>query len=132
MANELPPNREQGEVHFLKLMAEELRKAEYPPGSTFRRESMLYVFKKFRIAYGPMYSDRYLKSKIKQLFKKYREFSVLMSEDEIYWDKQNNIVYGNDKLLREKYKARYRAGAYLGEENYDLMCEIFESGVKFE
>ncbi|GFQ03577.1 hypothetical protein PHJA_002501500 [Phtheirospermum japonicum] len=104
MAYVLPPHREHGEAHFLKLMAEEIENGGYTPGSTFRHESMLYVFRKFRIVYGPIYSDRFLKMKVKQLKKRYQEFSELMSQDEIYWNKQNNVVYGNMKLLSEKYK----------------------------
>ncbi|GFQ06431.1 hypothetical protein PHJA_002825300 [Phtheirospermum japonicum] len=66
MANVLPSYRGQSEVQFLKLMmAEEIENCEYTPGPTFRQESMLYVFKKYRIVCVPIYSDRFLKMKIK-------------------------------------------------------------------
>ncbi|GER54220.1 CCR4-NOT transcription complex subunit 7 [Striga asiatica] len=123
--------RGNGEFHFLKMMAREIEKAEYPPGSTFRRESMLNVFRKFRILFGPIYSDRYLKMKIKSLKKKYQEFSELLNQENIFWNKQNNIVYGNDQLLNERYRARYRNGVFIGERNYDLMRDVYDSGINF-
>ncbi|KAL3628292.1 hypothetical protein CASFOL_027338 [Castilleja foliolosa] len=132
MDNVLPPNRGDGETHFLNLMAEEMENGGYTPGTTFKRESMLYVFRKFRRVYGPIFSDRFLKTKFKKLKTRYQEFSVLMSHDDIYWNKQNNVISGNENLLREKYRARYRHGVYLGECNYDLMRQIFEVGVSFE
>ncbi|GFQ01750.1 hypothetical protein PHJA_002318900 [Phtheirospermum japonicum] len=106
MTNIFPPYRGQGEVHFLKLMAEEIENGGYAPGLTFRSESMLCVFRKFRIVCCPIYSDCFLKIKIKQIKKKYQEFSELMSQDAIYWNKKNNVVYGNMKLLSEKYNVK--------------------------
>ncbi|KAL3628229.1 hypothetical protein CASFOL_027275 [Castilleja foliolosa] len=161
MDNVLPPNRGDGETHFLKLMAEEMENGGYTPGTTFKHESMLYVFRKFRRVYGPIFSDRFLKTKFKKLKTRYQEFSVLMSHDDIYWNKQSNVISGDENLLREKYRvkndcfywlqcptyllidlnkqsdlaplqARYRHGVYLGECNYDLMRQIFEVGVSFE
>ncbi|KAL6559201.1 hypothetical protein OROHE_006570 [Orobanche hederae] len=132
MANIPPAYSGQGEFYFLKMMAEELEKGGYTPGSTFKRESQLYVFRKFRIAFGPIYSDRFLKMKIKYLKKKHKDFSELLSQEGIYWNMEDNVVYGNEELLSKKYKCRYRDGVYHGEQYYDLMRQIFESGVKFE
>ncbi|KAK6139928.1 hypothetical protein DH2020_026304 [Rehmannia glutinosa] len=128
MANLLPPYIGQGEFYFLKMIAEEIEKG-YKPGSTFKPESQLYVFTKFRAAFGPFYPDRFLKYKIKQLKKRYQDFSELLSQNGINWNKKKNVVYGNEKLLRETYKGRY---AKAGEKNFDLMCQVFESGVMFE
>ncbi|CAA0837841.1 Unknown protein [Striga hermonthica] len=124
--------RGRGEYYFLKVMAEEIEKADYPPGATFSQESMLCVFRNFRSIFGPIFSDRCLKQKIKSLKKKYKDFSELLKEDNILWDKQNNIVYSNDELLSVKYKGRYKNGVFHGEPNYDLMCAVFERGINFE
>ncbi|KAI3471823.1 hypothetical protein Pfo_028476 [Paulownia fortunei] len=131
MANIAPAYRGQGEFQFLKMMAEEIEKG-YTPGSTFRPESQLHVYRKFRAAFGPIYSDRFLKSRFKHLKKRYQEFSELLNQEGIYWNKKSNLVYGNEKLLREQYKGRYKNGGYFGEQNFELMCQIFESGVKFK
>lgn len=103
MANVQPAYRGQGEFQFLKMMAEELEKG-YTPGSTFRKESQLYVYRKFRSVFGPIYSDRFLKSRFRHLKKRYQEFSEMMSQKGIYWEKKANVVYGNEKLLRAQYK----------------------------
>ncbi|KAL0347057.1 UNVERIFIED_CONTAM: hypothetical protein Scaly_1721700 [Sesamum calycinum] len=130
MANVVPGYRGHGEFQFLKMMAEEIEKG-YIPGSIFRPESQVYVFRKFRAAFGAIYSDRFLRSRFKHLKKRYHEFSELLNQEGIYWNKKQNVVHGNETILRTKYRARFRNGAYIGEENFDLMCQIFESGVEF-
>ncbi|XP_051130187.1 uncharacterized protein LOC127250806 [Andrographis paniculata] len=124
-----------GEFFFLQFLAEEIERG-YTPGSTFRQESQLYVNRRLRTVvgplYGPMFSDRYLKSKIKTLKKRYHEFSKLLSQKGIHWDVEDNIVYGNEKHLRAHYKGNYRKGGCPGEVHYDLMRQVFESGVKFK
>lgn len=98
-----PPNRGSGEFHFLKLMAEEVGKG-YSPGSTFNRKHQLYVYGKFRSMFGPLYSDRYLRAKLKNLQKRYLDFSELLNQEGITWNRKTNIVKGNEELLKERWR----------------------------
>lgn len=98
-----PAYRGQGELQFLKIIAEEIEKAEYRPGTTFTKESERYVFRRFRTKLGPLYSDRFLRSRFKTIKKRYLEFSEMISKPGLYWDKKNNVVYGNEELLRAEY-----------------------------
>ncbi|KAG6437246.1 hypothetical protein SASPL_102158 [Salvia splendens] len=120
-----------GDFQLLKMMVEEIERGDYTPGSTFRKESELYVYEKFRSVFGRVHSDRLLKSRLQILSRKYKTFSEMMNKPGISWDMKKNVVYGNEKLLREKYKYRCRYGHYYGEKHFDLMCQVFESGVKF-
>lgn len=96
-------DRGDAEKFFLRMMVDEIEKG-YAPGSTFRLESQLSVNRKFRILFGPIFSDRYLKSRLKNLRKRHKEFSELLNREGIMWNMQLNAVYGNDKLLKEEYK----------------------------
>lgn len=96
----------QGEFQLLKMMAEEIERGEYRPGSAFTPESQLYVFRRFRKLFGPLYSDRFLKSRFKNLKKRYHEFSALLNHEGIHWDKENNLVCGNEELLQELCKVK--------------------------
>lgn len=98
-----PGHRGYGEFQFLKIMAEEIEKG-CVTGSTFRKEHQLYVYRKFRSLFGPIYSDHFLRSKFKHLKKRYHEFSELLNQEKILWYKTSNIVYGDEKLLKEKCK----------------------------
>ncbi|KAL8039718.1 hypothetical protein ABFX02_10G054350 [Erythranthe guttata] len=130
MANMPPPYVEPGEFHFLKIMAEEIEK-HYVPGSTFREESQNYVFRKFRVAFGPFYSDRFLKSRFKHLRKRYQDFSDILSHEGVHWNKEHNLLYGNQKVLTEKCKSHFKNGRYNGEPHFELMSQIFGSGIKY-
>lgn len=167
-------NRGYGEFQFIKLMAEEVEKG-YTPGSTFNKKHQLYVYGKFRSMFGPLYSDRFLRSRFKQLKKRYLDFSEVLTHESIIWNRQTNIVEGDEELLKDRCKVyvhifkfisliiptlispsnirdnriyehlinpnttwltfqrnRMNNGQFHGEEHYDLLCQIFESGVKFE
>lgn len=93
-----------GNFQLLKMMVEEIERGNYTPGSTFRKESELYVYKKFRSVFGRVHSNRILKSRLQILNRKYKIFSEIMNKPGISWDMKKNVVYGNEKLLREKYK----------------------------
>lgn len=96
-------DRGDAEKFFLRMMVDEIEKG-YAPGSTFKLESQLSVNRKFRILFGPIFSDRYLKSRLKNLRKRHKEFSELLNREGIMWNMKLNAVYGNDKLLKEEYK----------------------------
>ncbi|KAG6433923.1 hypothetical protein SASPL_105542 [Salvia splendens] len=106
MANVLPGYgyRGQGDFQFLKMMVEEIERGDYTPGSTFRKESELYVYEKFRSMFGRVHSDRLLKLRLQILNRKYKDFSEMMNKPGISWDMKKNVVSGNEQLLRAKYK----------------------------
>ncbi|KZV38435.1 hypothetical protein F511_41396 [Dorcoceras hygrometricum] len=49
-------------------------------------------------------ANRYLKSRLKDLRIRHKEFSELLNQEGIEWDMRFNAVYGNEKLLKEEYK----------------------------
>ncbi|CAI9766374.1 unnamed protein product [Fraxinus pennsylvanica] len=122
----------EGEFYFLKLMAEEIEN-EYIQGSTFRSESWQRVMRKFCKIYGPIFTVLCLKARLRSLKKRHQKFSELISHEGVFWNKKHNVVSGNQEVLKKyQLKSYGRTGFYNGEEHFDLMRQIFESGVKLD
>ncbi|CAI9766375.1 unnamed protein product [Fraxinus pennsylvanica] len=132
MAKVPPEHMGKGEFYFLNMMVEEIEN-EYTEGSSFRSESWLRVMRKLCKIYGPIYTVRYLKARLRNLKKRYEKFSELINHKGVFWNEEHNVVYGNQEVLKQyKLESYGRTGFYIAEEHFDLIRQIFESGVKFE